>query len=65
MCAVPSAPGAPGIRVWAIMSWRWGHEGGDRPPQGVDVGYPLFTGTVVEKAAAAVLARPPARTRAS
>ena len=41
MCAVPSAPGVASVRVWAIMSRRRGLRGGDRPPEGVDVDYPL------------------------
>jgi hypothetical protein len=35
--AVASAPGAPGVRVWEIMSRGWGPRGGRPLPEGVQV----------------------------
>ncbi len=40
MCAVPSAPGVAGVRVWAIMSRGRGPRGGPPPLEGVHVDYP-------------------------
>ena len=39
--AVPSAPGAAGVRVREVMSRGPGPRTGAPPPKGVDVGYPL------------------------
>jgi hypothetical protein len=40
-CAVGSwGDQAASVRVWEVMSRRRGLQGGDRPPEGVDVGYP-------------------------
>jgi hypothetical protein len=40
MCAVTAAPGAAGVRVWAVRSRGRGPRVGCPPPEGVDVAYP-------------------------
>jgi len=39
--AVAAAPGAAGVRVWAIMSGGRGPRGGRAVPEGANVDYPL------------------------
>ena len=49
MCAVPSAPGVAGVRVWAIMSRGRGPRGGPPPLEGVHVDYPPATEMLVRQ----------------
>ena len=47
MCAVPTAPGAARVWLWAIMSRGWGPRRGDRYPRVTVLYAPAPTGDLL------------------